>query len=130
MKNIFKGMGLLLAVTLGLQAYSQIDRIKDMQTMASAMEAIQKGILYNNKKMVSDGAEQLKGAAAKVEVSPKGEMDFSASFAKNKSKNIMKYAEKIKSNIDAGHKHGAAANYTKALGECISCHNKIRKWNQ
>lgn len=129
MKHLYRGLGLILVTTLSLQAYSQEDQVKDMQTMASAMATIQKGILYNDKAMVIKGSEQLKNAAAKVEIPPKGDMDFSSAFAKNKSKNIMKFADKVKENIEAGHKHGAASNYTKALGECISCHNKIRKWN-
>ena len=122
----------LLGVSiLGMSAYGydQTDRIKDMRTMEQAMSEIQKGILYNNSKLVLESIANLKKASANVEIAPKGDMDYSSTFAKQQSKNIRKYAEKIESNIKAGRKHGAANNYTKVLGECISCHNKIRKWN-
>lgn len=110
-------------------AYDQADRIKDMQSMAQAMSEIQKGILYNDKKTVLEGVARLKESAFSVEIAPKSTMDFSGSFAKRKSDNIKKYADKIEENIKSGHKHGAARHYSNVLGECISCHNKIRKWN-
>jgi cytochrome c556 len=114
---------------VSLYGYSQIDRIQDMQIMETAMAKIQKGILYNNKDMVLQGVEKLKNASVDVEITPKNQMDYSSSFAKKQSKNIIKYADKIKENILLGHKHGASKNYTKVLAECITCHNKIRKWN-
>ena len=116
-------------MSMSLYAYDQADRIKDMQTMEAAMATIQKGILYNNSKLVVEGVATLKEAASSVEVAPKSTMEFSGSFAKRKSDNIKKYADKIEKNIKSGHKHGAARHYTNVLGECISCHNKIRKWN-
>jgi len=120
------GMGIL---SMSAYGYDQTDRIKDMRSMEQAMSEIQKGILYNNSKLVLEGIASLKEASGNVEIAPKGDMDYSSFFAKKQSKNIIKYAEKIESNIKAGRKHGAASNYTKVLGECISCHNKIRKWN-
>ena len=120
------GMGVL---SMSAYGYDQTDRIKDMRTMEEAMSEIQKGILYNNQKMVLEGVENLEKASANIEVAPKDDMDYSVYFAKRQSKNIRKYAEKIKKNISSGYKHGAAKNYTNVLSECISCHNKIRKWN-
>ena len=116
-------------LTVNVYGYSQTDRIKDMQTMEQAMAMIQKGLLYNNSKLVVEGIVKLKESASSVEIAPKSTMEFSASFAKRKSDNIKKYADKIEENIKLGHKHGAARHYTNVLGECISCHNKIRKWN-
>jgi len=129
MKKILGMLLLVSGVSMSTFAYDQTDRIKDMQTMEIAMAEIQKGILYNNSKLVVDGVALLKKAASSVEVAPKSTMEFSASFAKRKSDNIKKYADKIEENIKSGHKHGAARHYTNVLGECISCHNKIRKWN-
>ena len=120
----------LSTLTLSLQAYDQVERIQDMQTMEVSMSQIQKGILYNNKKMVLQGVENLKQASSKVEVAQKTDMDYSAKFAKKQASNIIKFADKVKSEMDAGRKHGATANYTKVLSQCVSCHNKIRKWNQ
>jgi predicted RNA-binding protein with EMAP domain len=129
MKRVLVTLSTLSIFTMSLYGYGQIDRIQDMQNMETAMSEIQKGILYNNKKMVLEGVANLKKASANVKVAPKGDMDYTAVFAKKQSKNIIKYADKVKKNIEVGHKHGAATNYTNVLGECISCHNKIRKWN-
>ena len=129
MKKIITGLFILGALTLSLNAYDQAERIQDMQTMEASMAQIQKGILYNNKKLVLQGVENLKNASSKVEITSKAEMDYSAVFAKKQAANIVKFSDKIKENIEVGHKHGAATNYTKVLDQCISCHNKIRKWN-
>ncbi|RRS30613.1 MAG: hypothetical protein P794_06620 [Epsilonproteobacteria bacterium (ex Lamellibrachia satsuma)] len=129
MKKIIIGLITFGALTFNLQAYDQSERIQDMQTMEASMAQIQKGILYNNKKMVLQGVANLKQASSKVEIAPKTDMDYSTNFAKNQASNIRKFADRVKENIKAGHKHGAAMNYTKVLDQCISCHNKIRKWN-
>jgi len=129
MKRVIAILFTVSTLTMSLYGYDQTERIQDMQKMESAMSEIQKGILYNNKKMVLEGVENLKKASANLEVAPKGHMDYSTIFAKQQSKNIMKYSEKIKSHMEAGRKHGAVKNYTKVLGECVSCHNKIRKWD-
>ncbi len=130
MKKIIVNVLVLGFMTLSLQAYDQVERIQDMQTMEAAMAQIQKGVLYNNKKMALQGVENLKKASSKVEVAPKGLMDYSTVFAKKQAANIVKYSDKMKSNIEANQKHAAATNYTKVLSQCISCHNKIRKWSQ
>jgi len=130
MKKIIISLLVLASMTLSLHAYSDADRIQDMQVMEIAMAKIQKGILYNNKEMVAKGVEKLKHASSKVEIAKKNDMDYSAKFAKNKASNIIKFADKVKSEMDAGRKHGATTNYTKVLNQCVSCHNKIRKWNQ
>jgi cytochrome c556 len=129
MRKILTTLVAISTLSISLYGYSQIDRVKDMQSMETAMSEIQKGILYNNKKLVLEGIENLRKASVNVEIAPKDSMDFSVRFAKRQSENIRMYAEKIKKNIQDDHKHGATKNYTKVLNECISCHNKIRKWN-
>lgn len=130
MKKIMAGLLTLGALTLSLQAYDQAERIQDMQTMEISMAEIQRGILYNNKTMVLKGVESLKKISRKVEISKNDDMDYSASFAKKQTANIIRYADKLQVNIEANQKHAATTNYTKVLNQCVSCHNKIRKWNQ
>ena len=115
-------------LSMSAYGYSKEERVKDMQVMETAMAQIQKGILSNDQKMVLEGVDNLKKSTASVEVAPKAHMDYGPSYAKKQSKNILIYADKIKSNIEEGRKHSAAKNYTEVLGECISCHNKLRKW--
>jgi len=129
MKKIMAGLLTLGALTLSLQAYDQAERIQDMQTMEISMTEIQRGILYNNKEMVLKGVDSLKKASSKVEIA-QTDMDYSAAFAKKQAANIIRYADKLKASIEANQKHAATTNYTKVLRECVSCHNKIRKWNQ
>ncbi len=115
--------------SVGVYGYSQTQRIQDMQTMEVAMAKIQKGILYNNSKMILKGIENLQAASSKIEIAPKHSMDYSSVYAKKRAKNIIKFSKKIKSEIEANHKHGATDNYAKVLNQCVSCHNQIRKWN-
>ncbi len=128
MKKIVTSMMVMSVLSMSLYGYSKEERVTDMQAMEIAMAKIQKGILSNDDKMVVEGVDNLKKATANVEVAPKGDMDYGPSYAKQQSKNIMKYADKIKSNIEDDRKHSATSNYTKVLNECISCHNKLRKW--
>ena len=128
MKKIVTSMMVMSVLSMSLYGYSNEERVTDMQAMEMAMAQIQKGILSNDDKMVVEGVDNLKKSTANVEVAPKGDMDYGPSFAKQQSKNIMKYADKIKSNIEDDRKHSATSNYTKVLNECISCHNKLRKW--
>ena len=130
MKKIVAGLLTFGVLTLGLQAYDQAERIKDMQIMEISMAEIQRGILYNNKAMVLKGVDKLKKASHNVEVDKKEDMDYSASFAKKQAENIIRYADKLEVSIEANQKHAATTNYTKVLNQCVSCHNKIRKWNQ
>jgi len=129
MKKILVGLLVVGTMSVSLFAYNQEQRVKDMQMMETSMAKIQKGLLRNNKDMVVEGVDSLKDASTHVEVAPKGYKDYNAIFAKQQSKNIVKYAEKIKENILAKHKHAASKSYAEVMGECISCHNKIRKWN-
>ena len=130
MKNIVIAISLVSSLSVGVQAYDQANRIHDMQMMETSMAEIQKGILYNNNKMIFKGIDGLKKASVKVDVTEKTEMNYSSKFAKQKAENIMKFADKIKVNATDNHMHAASSNYTKVLNQCISCHNKIRKWNQ
>jgi len=128
MKKTVTAMMVMSVLSMSLYGYSKEERVKDMQVMEAAMAQIQKGILSNDDKMVIEGVDNLKKSTANVEVAPKWKMDYSPSYAKQQSSNIMKYADKIKSNIEEDRKHSASSNYTKVLGECISCHNKLRRW--
>ena len=128
MKKIVTSMMVMSVLSVSLFGYSTADRVKDMKMMEKSMAKIQKGILSNNQLLVIAGVADLKKSTASVEIAPKGDMDYGPSYAKQQSANIMKYADKINSSIEANRKHTANANYTKILGECIACHNKLRNW--
>ncbi len=129
MKKTVTAMMVMSVLSMSLYGYSKEERVSDMQTMEKSMAKIQKGILSNDNEMVIEGVDNLKKSSSHIEVAPKGDMDYGPSYAKKQSKIIMKYADKIKSEIEEDRKHSASSNYTKVLNECISCHNKLRKWN-
>ncbi len=128
MKKTVTAVMVMSVLSMSLYGYSKEERVTDMQVMETAMAQIQKGILSNDDKMVITGVDNLKKSTSNVEVAPKWKMDYSPSYAKQQTKNILAYADKIKSNIVEDRKHSATSNYTKILNECISCHNKLRKW--
>jgi hypothetical protein len=128
MKKILTSMIVMSVLAVSSYGYSTADRVKVMKMMEMSMAKIQKGILSNNQLLVIAGVDELKKSTASVEISPKGDMDYGPSYAKKQSENIMKYADKVKSSIEENRKHTASANYTKILNECITCHNKLRKW--
>ncbi len=66
-KVIKLGKGILLASvlatsTFAAEKYTKVDRIKDMLTMADAMEKIQKGLLFRceDGQCVTDGIKSIK----------------------------------------------------------------------
>jgi hypothetical protein len=66
MKKIMVSFLTISSLAVSLHAYDQADRIQDMQTMEASMAQIQRGILYNNKKMVLQGVANLKQASSNV----------------------------------------------------------------
>jgi len=129
MKKLSITLTTLALLVSNIYGYSQEERIKDMQSMAQALSEVQKGILYNNKVWVHEGVVKLKKASEEIEITPKLEMDYSSVFAKEQAMHIERYATKIDEEMQKGKKHATLKMYTKVLNQCVSCHNKIRKWN-
>jgi len=128
-------IGLIILFNLTLNAeYTDNERIRDMKTMEDAMMKIQKGLLTNDKNILSKGVNQLQQVTRKVE--PPIEKNsilaqkntYKYKFSRKQGEKIIHYAEDIKVEMNAGNKHSASKAFVKVLDECISCHNKIRKW--
>ena len=129
------GIGLISLFSLSLNAsYTDEERIKDMQTMEQAMAKIQKGLLTNDKEMLTEGVDKLQVVTHKVEPPIdrnsvlKQKNTYKYKFSKRQGEKIIRFSEQIKVEMDAGNKHGASKGFVKVLNQCISCHNKIRKW--
>jgi len=132
-KNIITlGMIVLFSVTLNAD-YSDEERIRDMKTMEEAMMKIQKGLLIDDRNILSKGVNQLQQVTRKVE--PPLESNsilaqkntYKYKFSRKQGEKIIRFAEDIKVDMNAGNKHSASKSFVKVLDECISCHNKIRK---
>ncbi len=132
-KFITIGLITLFSTTLNAD-YTDEERIRDMQTMEEAMMKIQKGLLTNDKNILSKGVNQLQQVTRKVEPPVGKKSDFGEKnthkykFSRKQGEKIIRFAEDIRTDMDAGNKHSASKSFVKVLDECISCHNKIRKW--
>jgi len=135
MYKILIMLGLMTLFTATLNAeYTDAERIKDMQTMEEAMVKIQKGLLTNDSNMLSKGVNQLQQVTRKVEPPVDSnsvlaqENTHKYKFSRKQGEKIIQSAEDIRVEMDAGNKHSASKSFVKVLDQCISCHNKIRKW--
>ncbi len=133
-KNIIV-IGLIILFSLTLHAeYTDEERIRDMQAMEEGMMKIQKGLLTNDRNILSKGVNQLQQVTRKVEPpinsnSILAQKDtYKYKFSRKQGEKIIHFAEDIKEQMNAGNKHSASKSFVKVLDECISCHNKIRKW--
>jgi len=133
-KNIIAiGLIALFSVTLHAE-YTDQERIRDMKAMEEGMIKIQKGLLINDKNLLSKGVNQLQQVTRKVEPPINSNNDlvqkytYKYKFSRKQGEKIIRYAEDIKVDMNAGNKHSATKSFVKVLDECISCHNKIRKW--
>ena len=133
-KNIIV-IGLIILFSLTLHAeYTDEERIRDMKAMEEGMMKIQKGLLTNDRNILSKGVNQLQQVTRKVEPpinsnSILAQKDtYKYKFSRKQGEKIIHFAEDIKEQMNAGNKHSASKSFVKVLDECISCHNKIRKW--
>jgi cytochrome c556 len=135
MYKIIISIGLMTLFSVTLNAdYSNEERIRDMKTMEEAMMKIQKGLLIDDRNILSKGVNQLQQVTRKVEPPINSnsvlaqENTYKYKFSRKQGEKIIRFAEDIKVDMNAGNKHSASKSFVKVLDECISCHNKIRKW--
>ena len=135
MKKII--LSLALTSSLLMAAYTQDDRIKDMQTMANAMQDIQNGFFYNNFDMIKAGGVILADTIMRVEppLEEKEETDVMTRFMNNKvkmtnttKKKIKKKTQKMIERFRDGDATQALQNFTKITKECMKCHTQLRQW--
>jgi len=135
MYKIIIAIGLIALFSSTLHAeYTDKERIRDMKAMEEGMMKIQKGLLINDKNILSKGVNQLQQVTRKVEPPIDSNSilaqkeTYKYKFSRKQGEKIIHDAEDIKTEMNAGNKHSATKAFVKVLDECISCHNKIRKW--
>ncbi len=128
---------LLVGATMIAKPYTQEDRIKDMQTMANAMQNIQNGFFYNNFDMIKLGGVTVAETIEKIEppLSEKEEKDAMARIMNARVSMTNKIKHKVKRNMERmidefadGDKVGALTNFMNVTRQCMNCHKKLRKW--
>ncbi len=114
------------------QEHIQLDRMKNMQEMETAMSTIQKGFLYNNINVVKNGVKDLKRTAAHTEsfmkegISKEGINTLV--YAKKQTESITTLADEILVSFEKGDRYSAANGYLMVLSKCLSCHQTVRSW--
>jgi len=104
-----------------------------MQKFAAAMELIQKGILYNCKECIDDGADRiLKDVKLLEKVDVKHflpqNQKYAYKFAQKTARLIDMYAKDIKESFAAGNMDDVINDHSQILRQCNSCHMRIRGW--
>jgi len=128
---------LMLGALLQAGVYTKEDRIKDMQTMAKAMNTIESGFFYNNYETVAAGVAQLSDTIVNVKppLEEQEEKNPMMRYMNQKVKMTNKMVKKINQKaltilqrFKAGDSTQATQAYTKILGQCMKCHREIRHW--
>jgi len=136
MKKMMVGF-VLTGALLSAGPYTTKDRIKDMQTMADAMQEIQTGFFYNNFEIIKEGTAKLSDTIVKIEppLEEVEEKDIMTRYMNNKVKMSNKIKKKIKKKTRVilerfrdGDAVQALQAYTKITKQCMECHTQLRKW--
>ena len=120
-----------------VNAYTQADRILDMQKLAQAMQDIQTGFFYNNLDIVKDGVKTLKETIVKIGPthSEIRDSDVYEKWLRNNVKmtkkiqtKIIRKAKDIEKRFSDGDPKQALQAYNKISKQCLKCHVELRKW--
>jgi len=126
-----------LATFASADAYTQAERILDMQKMAQAMQDIQTGFFYNNIDIVKDGTKTLKETIKRVgpidtEINNKDIyekwLNNSLKMSNKIKKKITQKSEDINERFESGDPVQALQAYSKITQQCLKCHINLRKW--
>ncbi|BAF69154.1 conserved hypothetical protein [Nitratiruptor sp. SB155-2] len=105
----------------------------EMQKFAAGMELMQKGILYNCKECLDDGADRiLKNIKVLEKVDVKHflpeSQKYAYKFAQKTAKLIEMYAKDAKEAFAKGNMEDVMNDHAQLLRQCNSCHMRIRGW--
>ena len=127
-------VSILTTSTFAVEKYTKVDRIKDMLTMANAMEKIQKSILYrdDNNKMIMSGIKDIRKVLHTIEkVDASSFLDkeqmYAVKFAKKTERLLEMYLDEMENEVRRGNPDEVIHNYSLALRQCTSCHLRLRK---
>ena len=136
MKKLLLIPALFFACTQA-NAYTQAERILDMQKMAQSMQDIQSGFFYNNLDIVKDGVKTLKETIIKIgpthseitnsDIYEKW-LNNNVKMTKKIQKKIVRRAEDIEERFANGDPKQALQAYNKISQQCLKCHVQLRKW--
>ena len=105
----------------------------EMQKFSAGVELIQKGILYNCKECLDDGADRiLKNIKVLEKVDVKHflpeNQKYAYKFAQKSARLIEMYAKDAKASFAAGNMDDVINDHNQIIRQCTSCHMRIRGW--
>jgi len=131
-KNILKIVVSITLLGANAFAYTDEDRIKDMQMLEKATQQMQHGFLYNNIDDIKAGAALLKKHAQTIQPPVKvGEVfknNYAYTVTKREAKEMITYTDEAVANYEEFKPKQAMNSFTKVLKQCMTCHARIRKW--
>ena len=136
MKKLLLIPTVMIAFT-SADAYTQAERISDMQKMAQAMKDIQTGFFYNNLDIIKDGTKTLKATIVNVKPIDKEVktndiyekwLNNNLKMTNRVKKKILKKAEILVERFEDGDPVQALQAYNKISQQCLKCHTQVRKW--
>lgn len=136
MKKLLLIPAIMLACS-SANAYTQAERILDMQKMAQSMQDIQTGFFYNNLDIVKDGVKTLKDTVVKIGSTHSEITDSdiyekwlrnNVKMTKKIKKKIMRRADDIEERFTDGDPKQALQAYNSISEQCLKCHVQLRKW--
>jgi hypothetical protein len=136
MKKTFLVLAVSATLLMGAE-YTKEDRIRDMNEMANAMNAIQSGFFYNNYDTVAQGVNSLTEAVVRVRppLEEETEKDPMARYMNKRIQMTNKIVKKINrkaltilQRFKDGDSAQATQAYTKIMAQCMKCHREMRNW--
>jgi len=121
---------LALVATASLSMANDTTIDATMSLMKQGMEKINNGFMYNSKEDVKSGLSIIENANSIFKTVDVKEFTKSekVQVARNINKNLSKEIKALKKAIEAGKYADATSEYSKVMGNCISCHTIIRGW--
>ncbi|BCD67159.1 hypothetical protein [Nitratiruptor sp. YY09-18] len=135
MKKVALFLGAIF-MALSVQAADHKGKSKlqiEMQKFAAALDMLQKGILYNCKECIDDGADRiLKNVKVLEKVDVKHflpeKQKYAYKFAQKTARLIELYAKDAKESFAQGNMDDVINDHSQIIRQCNSCHMRIRGW--
>ena len=124
---------LALSTLLATTIYAKESMAEDMRVMLKAMQNIQAAGFYNDKEKMQQEVKTLKAHLSSLKSDKThgylpGDKAYASKFVQKRAKMIEIYADDMLDSLAADKLDDALENYTLILGQCSSCHSRIRSY--
>jgi len=125
-----KKVMIALVATAALSMANETTVDATMSLMKQGMNKINTGFMLNSKEDIKAGLAIIEGANSIFKTVDVKEFMKSnkEQVTRNINKNMTKHIKELRKSVDAGKYTDASTQYSKVMGDCISCHTIIRGW--